>query len=45
MSTTNILVSGNQNNVLEIAQRPQWLDERLYPFQSRFVEEEACGIL
>ncbi len=24
--------------------RPQWLDERLYPFQSRFVEIEGNRI-
>lgn len=44
MSTTNMLVSSNRNSVLEMVQRPQWLDERLYPFQSRFVEVEGNHI-
>ncbi len=28
----------------EAARRPQWLDEQLYPFQSRFVEVEGNRI-
>jgi len=39
MSTTNYPVSANQSAAMrETAQRPQWLDEQLYPFQSHFVE-------
>ena len=38
MSITNAPVSDNRSTVQEMVQRPQWLDEELYPFQSRFVE-------
>jgi haloalkane dehalogenase len=45
MSTTNIPVSDNHAaNVSSTVQRPQWLDEQLYPFQSRFVEVEGNRI-
>src|SRR3974390_2895008 len=47
MSLTNISVSSNHvanNNVSGIAQRPQWLDEHLYPFQSCIVEVEGNRI-
>jgi haloalkane dehalogenase len=38
MSTTNSSVTDNQETLLQdTAPRPQWLDEQLYPFQSRFV--------
>ena len=42
MSTTNIPVSNN--HTVDTMQRPQWLDEQLYPFQSRFVEVEGNRI-
>ena len=39
MSTTHVPVSGNRSaTVSGTIVRPQWLDEQLYPFQSRFVE-------
>src|SRR2546421_8574378 len=41
MSTTNIPVS---NDTLDTIQRPQWLDEQLYPFQSHFVEIDGNRI-
>src|SRR5437867_632110 len=47
MSTTNIPVSSNHTankNISGTAQRPTWLDEQLYPFQSRFVEVEGNRI-
>src|SRR5258708_4793715 len=44
MSTTHISVSSNRSTTQEAAQRPQWLDEPLYPFQSRFVEVEGNRI-
>jgi haloalkane dehalogenase len=42
MSTTNIPVSNNR--ALDTIKRPRWLDEQLYPFQSRFVEVEGNRI-
>src|SRR6266567_4407679 len=36
----SITMSTNSNSIREASQRPQWLDEKLYPFQSRFVEVE-----
>lgn len=42
MSTTNISVA--QNHTIDMIQRPQWLDEQLYPFQSHFVEIEGNRI-
>ncbi len=47
MSTTNISVSSNHaanKNISGTLQRPTWLDEQLYPFQSRFVEVEGNRI-
>jgi hypothetical protein len=45
MSTTHIPVSGNQSATISgMIARPQWLDEQLYPFQSRFVEIEGNRI-
>src|SRR5260221_12131160 len=41
MFTTNTSVSSNRSTMPEAAQRPQWLEEQLYPFQSRFVEIEG----
>ena len=41
MSTTNIPVF---NDTSDTIQRPQWLDEQLYPFQSQFVEIEGNRI-
>ena len=41
MSTTNIPVF---NDTSDTIQRPQWLDEQLYPFQSHFVEIEGNHI-
>ena len=38
MSTINIPVSNNGTS--DTTQRPPWLDEQLYPFQSHFVEIE-----
>jgi hypothetical protein len=44
MSTTNIPITNNQAaNVSGTMQRPQWLDEQLYPFQSHFVEVDGIG--
>jgi haloalkane dehalogenase len=40
----SIIMSTNRNSIREASQRPQWLDERLYPFQSRFVEVEGNRI-
>jgi haloalkane dehalogenase len=37
-------MSNNRNSIREASQRPQWLDEQLYPFQSRFVEVEGNRI-
>jgi haloalkane dehalogenase len=42
MSTTNISVSYNRTT--DTIQRPHWLDEQLYPFQSHFVEIEGNHI-
>jgi len=45
MSTTKYSVTDNQSVAMrEAAQHPQWLDERLYPFQSRFVEIDGNRI-
>lgn len=45
MSTTNIRVSSNHAaNISGMMRRPQWLNEQLYPFQSRFVEVEGNRI-
>ena len=44
MSTTSIPVSNNRTADSSAAQRPSWLDEQLYPFQSRFVEVEGNRI-
>src|SRR6266496_5909307 len=47
MSTTNVPVSSNHtasNNISSTGQRPSWLDEQLYPFQSHFVEVEGNRI-
>jgi haloalkane dehalogenase len=45
MSTTNVSVTSRHTaNVSGTAQRPPWLDEQLYPFQSRFVEVEGNRI-
>ncbi len=45
MSTPNDSVSGNRTaNVSGTLPRPPWLDEQLYPFQSRFVEVEGYRI-
>ncbi|HLX57674.1 MAG TPA: hypothetical protein VKR83_11670 [Ktedonobacteraceae bacterium] len=40
MSTTNIPVFNDTSTI----QRPQWLDEQLYPFQSHFVGIEGNRI-
>ncbi len=37
-------MSTNKNSIREVSQRPQWLDEQLYPFQSLFVEVEGNRI-
>ena len=37
-------MSTNRNSIREASQRPPWLDEQLYPFQSRFVEVEGNRI-
>jgi haloalkane dehalogenase len=42
MSSTHIAVS--HDHAVETVQRPLWLDEGLYPFQSRFVEVEGNRI-
>jgi haloalkane dehalogenase len=45
MSTTNIPVTSRHTaNISVTTARPQWLDEQLYPFQSRFVEVEGNRI-
>ncbi len=45
MSTPNDSVSSNRPaNVTGTLPRPPWLDEQLYPFQSRFVEVEGYRI-
>ena len=45
MSTAHIPVSGNQRATISgMIARPQWLDEQLYPLQSRFVEIEGNRI-
>jgi hypothetical protein len=45
MSTTNIPVTSHHTaNTSGTTRRPQWLDEQLYPFQSRFVEVEGNRI-
>jgi haloalkane dehalogenase len=45
MSTTHIPVSGNLSATISgTIERPQWLDEQLYPFQSRFVEIDSSRI-
>lgn len=45
MSTPNDSVSSNRTaNVTGTLPRPPWLDEQLYPFQSRFVEVEGYRI-
>ena len=47
MSLTHVSASSNSaanNNVSGTVQPPQWLDEQLYPFQSRFVEVEGNSI-
>src|SRR6266487_6678011 len=40
----SIIMSTNRNSIREAFQRPQWLDEQLYPFQSHFVEVEGNRI-
>jgi haloalkane dehalogenase len=42
MSTTNIRIANT--DTLATIQRPPWLDEQLYPFQSHFVEIEGNRI-
>src|SRR5260370_7444960 len=44
MSTTYHLPDNQGILKQEMIQRPQWLDEQLYPFQSRFVEIDSNGI-
>ncbi len=47
MSTTNVPVTSRHtanNNISGTMQRPQWLAETLYSFQSRFVEVEGNRI-
>jgi hypothetical protein len=45
MSLTHVSVSRNHAaTVSSTTQRPPWLDEQLYPFQSRFVEVEGNRI-
>jgi hypothetical protein len=45
MSTPNDSASSNRTaNVSVTVPRPPWLDEQLYPFQSRFVEVEGNRI-
>jgi haloalkane dehalogenase len=44
MSTTNVPVAHPQPATPQAAERPAWLDEQLYPFQSRFVEVEGHRI-
>jgi haloalkane dehalogenase len=42
MSTTHMSV--DHNHTLDTIQRPTWLDEQLYPFQSHYVEVEGNRI-
>jgi haloalkane dehalogenase len=44
MSTTYHLPDNQSALKQEVAQRPEWLDEQLYPFQSHFVEIEGNPI-
>ncbi len=44
MSTTNVSGSHNRSTMQEAALCPHWLDEQLYPFQSRFVEVDGNRI-
>ncbi len=45
MSTTHTSISNNHTTAVSItAQRPPWLDEQLYPFQSYFVEVDGNHI-
>ncbi len=44
MSTTYNLFDNQGTFKQEVTQRPQWLDEQLYPFQSRFVEIDGNRI-
>jgi hypothetical protein len=44
MSTTYHLFDNQSTLKQEATQRPQWLDEKLYPFQSRFVEIDGSRI-
>jgi len=44
MSTTYHLPDNQGILKQEVIQRPQWLDEQLYPFQSRFVEIDSNRI-
>lgn len=44
MATTHAPVSTDQKSIQKAAPRPAWLDEQLYPFQSRFVEIEGHRI-
>jgi len=45
MATTDYSVTHNQRTTMQgTTTRPQWLDEKLYPFQSRFVEIEGNQI-
>jgi haloalkane dehalogenase len=45
MSITNIPIASNHSTSISGAmQRPPWLDEQLYPFQSHFVEVEGNRI-
>jgi hypothetical protein len=37
----SMLMSTNRHSIREASLRPQWLDEQLNPFQSRFVEVEG----
>ena len=44
MSTTDNLFDNQGTLKQEVIQRPQWLDEQLYPFQSRIVEIDGNHI-
>jgi hypothetical protein len=44
MSTTYNLFNNQGTLKQEVTQRPEWLDEQLYPFQSRFVEIDGNRI-
>src|SRR5258708_36297348 len=44
MSTTYNLFDNHGTFKQEVMQRPQWLDEQLYPFQSHFVEIDGNRI-